>query len=383
MRQFNKSSFLLGVLICASAVTVRAGLIEVLDPDGKTVKDNVVEYRYQESNKYPIRAIVAGSDAKTHVKIIIDDVYYDMKRSSSLKNCYEYDCAVPANTDFVRFCIQVPFDYHSFKDKASKPYTSASYRLHVVSHCVYGLEFNRGSPGCWAIITGRSFLRTDKVFVGDAEAETKLLTPHVLAFLVPSLVPGKSYPLKLVKGNYEASIGKFQVDTTKTPVNQEQIARDLGGKYPIMPKIDFAGSKGDLLISVKTGITDSVILGDIRFNPDVIESVVRLATLEVKSVHSVLGTEIMGRVKEIFSRNTGIKIAEDENGNYIITVRVVIFYGEDIVKVALQIQKNICMQIKRMTRKDVAQVDIILDDVVLKEKVSEEDTKQEESKSKK
>jgi uncharacterized alkaline shock family protein YloU len=379
MRQFNKSSFLLGALICASAVTAHAGLIEVLDSDLKPVKDNVVECRYQESNKYRIRAIVAGSDAKTRVRIIIDDVYYDMRRSGSLENCYEYDCEVPANSNFVRFCIQAPFDYHSFKDKESKPYTSASYRLHVVSHAVYGLEFNRGSPGCWAIITGRSFLRTDKVFVGDAEAETKLLTPHVLAFLVPSLVPGKAYPLKLVKGNYEASIGKFQVDTARTPVNQEQIARDLGGKYPIMPKIDFSGSKGDLLISIKTGITDSVILGDIKFNPEVIESVVRLAALEVKSVRTVIGTEIMGRVKEIFSRNTGIKIAEDENGNYIISVRVVIFYSEDIVKVALQIQKNICMQVKRMTRKDVAQVDIILDDVVLRDKLPEDAAEHEES----
>ena len=110
---------------------------------------------------------------------------------------------------------------------------------------------------------------------------------------------------------------------------------------------------------------DALSLGEIKINHAVIGSIVRLSTLEVKGVCSVGGGIIDG-ITEIFSKkesDRGVKIAEDENGNYVIDVKVILFYGVDIARVALQIQQNICTQVKRMTVKGVARVDIIVDGV--------------------
>ncbi len=105
--------------------------------------------------------------------------------------------------------------------------------------------------------------------------------------------------------------------------------------------------------------------GDIKVNHAVVGSIVRLSALEVQGVYSVGGGIIDG-ITEIFSKresDRGVKISEDEDGRYAINVRVILFYGVDIAKVALQIQQNIRTQIKRMTMKDVASVDIIVDGI--------------------
>jgi uncharacterized alkaline shock family protein YloU len=113
------------------------------------------------------------------------------------------------------------------------------------------------------------------------------------------------------------------------------------------------------------GLGDAPSFGDIKVSHAVVGSIVRLSALEVEGVYSVGGGIIDG-ITEIFSKresDRGVKISEDGDGRYAIDVRVILFYGVDIAKVALQIQQNVRTQIRRMTMKDVASVDIIVDGI--------------------
>ena len=61
-------------------------------------------------------------------------------------------------------------------------------------------------------------------------------------------------------------------------------------------------------------------------------------------------------------------MAEDEAGDYLIEVRVILQFGVELGKVALQIQENINRQVSHMTTKKVAKIDVVIDGVRTDEK---------------
>ena len=106
-------------------------------------------------------------------------------------------------------------------------------------------------------------------------------------------------------------------------------------------------------------------LGEIRINHSVIASIVRIAVSEIEGVHDVGGSLVDG-LAEIFSKketDRGVKVVEDENGNYVIDVRVIMIFGVSLARVALKIQESVGHQVKRMTMKDVAKVNVIIDGI--------------------
>lgn len=108
-----------------------------------------------------------------------------------------------------------------------------------------------------------------------------------------------------------------------------------------------------------------VSFGNVKINHSVVATIVRLAATQVEGVYST-GTSLVEGLTEIFSKKEtekGVRVTEDENGDYIIEVRVVIAFGIELAKVALQIQENVREQVSRMTMKNVRCVDVIIDGV--------------------
>ena len=106
-------------------------------------------------------------------------------------------------------------------------------------------------------------------------------------------------------------------------------------------------------------------LGDIRINHSVVASIVRLAALEVSGVAAVGGGFVDG-IAEIFKSKgdeRGVRVDEDEVGDYRIEVRVILRFGCELAAVAGQIQQRIAEQIEKMTSKNVARVNVIIDGV--------------------
>lgn len=116
---------------------------------------------------------------------------------------------------------------------------------------------------------------------------------------------------------------------------------------------------------IPTVSEDSNTLGEIRINHSVVASIVRLAALEVSGVAAVGGGFVDG-IAEIFSKKgdeRGVRVDEDEVGDYKIEIRVILCFGVELAAVASQIQQRVAQQIEKMTSKSVARVNVIIDGV--------------------
>lgn len=109
---------------------------------------------------------------------------------------------------------------------------------------------------------------------------------------------------------------------------------------------------------------ESSSLGDIKINLSVINNIVRLAALEVPGVVSVSGSFKDG-LAEMFSKEAerGVKVAENEAGEYVVEIHVILKFGVKLDATASRIQQSICSQISNMTSKSCATVTVFIDGV--------------------
>jgi uncharacterized alkaline shock family protein YloU len=117
--------------------------------------------------------------------------------------------------------------------------------------------------------------------------------------------------------------------------------------------------------TIPTVSEDSNSLGDIRINHSVVASIVRLAALEVAGVAAVGGGFVDG-IAEIFSKKgdeRGVRVDEDEVGDYKIEIRVILRFGVELALVGTEIQQRVAGQVEKMTSKSVARVNVIIDGV--------------------
>ncbi len=127
--------------------------------------------------------------------------------------------------------------------------------------------------------------------------------------------------------------------------------------------------------TIPTLSEDSNTLGDIRINHSVVASIVRLAALEVSGVAAVGGGFVDG-IAEIFSKKgdeRGVRVEEDEVGDYRIEIRLVLRFGVELAATASQVQQRIAQQIEKMTSKNVARVNVIIDGVRTDDEVKPDD----------
>ncbi len=127
--------------------------------------------------------------------------------------------------------------------------------------------------------------------------------------------------------------------------------------------------------TIPTMSEESNTLGDIRINHSVVASIVRLAALEVSGVAAVGGGFVDG-IAEIFSKKgdeRGVRVEEDEVGDYRIEIRVILRFGVELAAVATEIQQRIAEQVEKMTSKSVARVNVIIDGVRTDEPKTDED----------
>lgn len=126
--------------------------------------------------------------------------------------------------------------------------------------------------------------------------------------------------------------------------------------------------------SIPTVSEDSNSLGDIRINHSVVASIVRLAALEISGVAAVGGGFVDG-IAEIFSKKgdeRGVRVEEDEVGDYQIEIRVILRFGVELAAVATQMQQRISEQVEKMTSKSVSRVNVVIDGVRTDEEVQKQ-----------
>lgn len=109
---------------------------------------------------------------------------------------------------------------------------------------------------------------------------------------------------------------------------------------------------------------ESSSLGDIKINLSVINNIVRLAALEVPGVVSVSGSFKDG-LAEMFSKEAerGVKVAENEAGEYVIEIHVILKFGVKLDATASRVQQDISEQIQNMTSKNCAAITVYIDGI--------------------
>lgn len=128
--------------------------------------------------------------------------------------------------------------------------------------------------------------------------------------------------------------------------------------------------------TIPTLSEESNTLGDIRINHSVVASIVRLAALEVSGVAAVGGGFVDG-IAEIFSKKgeeRGVRVEEDEVGDYRIEIRLVLRFGVELAVTATQVQQRIASQVEKMTSKSVARVNVVIDGVRTENEAKSEET---------
>jgi uncharacterized alkaline shock family protein YloU len=123
----------------------------------------------------------------------------------------------------------------------------------------------------------------------------------------------------------------------------------------------------DKVFVPRAGDETNCSMGAIRINNDVIANIVRLSALEVDGVVDVGGTSVASCLSKIFGRNrscSGVSVGEDASGNYVIDVQVVLRFGIELAKAALEIQQNVAEKVLEMTMKSVSQVNVTIEKVV-------------------
>ncbi|MCC5834476.1 MAG: Asp23/Gls24 family envelope stress response protein [Opitutales bacterium] len=106
-------------------------------------------------------------------------------------------------------------------------------------------------------------------------------------------------------------------------------------------------------------------LGSISINNEVVANIVALAAREVPGVVSLASGGLKEDIAGFFGskRDGRVSIVEDENGSYVIGVKLILTFGVQLAKVAEEVQIAIRDQVQNMTNKDVSRVNVIVDGI--------------------
>ena len=117
--------------------------------------------------------------------------------------------------------------------------------------------------------------------------------------------------------------------------------------------------------TIETGEDQEGSLGQIKVNHTVVSTIVKMAAINVAGVVAVGGNFVDNFIAQISSKESdkGVRVSEDEAGNYQIEIRVMMEYGVELAKTAETLQMIVAKQVTNMTGKPVAGVDVIIEGV--------------------
>ncbi len=121
--------------------------------------------------------------------------------------------------------------------------------------------------------------------------------------------------------------------------------------------------------TIETGEVTEGSLGEIKVNHTVVSTIVKMAAINVPGVLAVGGNFVENFIAQISSKESdkGVRVSEDEAGNYQIEIRVFMEYGVELAKTAENLQMIVAKQVTNMTGKPVANIDVIIEGVKMAE----------------
>jgi uncharacterized alkaline shock family protein YloU len=108
-------------------------------------------------------------------------------------------------------------------------------------------------------------------------------------------------------------------------------------------------------------------MGEIKINYSVIANIATLSAMQTEGVLAVGKNGLARGIAAFFSKKKstsgGVNVSEDEFGNYVIDIWVILKFGCELAKVAANIQQNVTENITKMATTSVSKVNVVIDGV--------------------
>lgn len=106
-------------------------------------------------------------------------------------------------------------------------------------------------------------------------------------------------------------------------------------------------------------------LGSIHINNEVVATIVAMAAREVPGVVCMASGGIKEDLAGLFGgrKDGSVSISEDDDGTYVIGVKLILSFGVQLAKVAEEVQIAVRDQVENMTNKEVSKVNVIVDGI--------------------
>lgn len=178
---------------------------------------------------------------------------------------YDYDYSMPYGQNEVAYYYVIDYQTVVHNEIRERQLTSDLYTLGIVNRYVQTLESDRAPAGATITVLGRGFTPQDTIYLGTTPADTEFISSNTLAFTVPLLPSGNSYPI-YVKNNTESMLygEEFRIDDSVISTNLQQIHLKTGETTQLILKVDQPAPAGGLVISITTDIPKSVIMDQAR-----------------------------------------------------------------------------------------------------------------------
>jgi hypothetical protein len=178
------------------------------------------------------------------------------------KNLWSCDYKLPQGFDEATYYFQT--SYNIITDSGGNFPRELKSELQVFrleNRYVGNLASYRGPVGVEIAVQGRGFTKYDSITIGEKETSTRYLSENELRFTIPSLPSGIDYAVQLIGGPHGAlDIGNFRIDESILEVIPKSLEIKSGDTNTLLFKIDYEAPEGGLNISVKTDISESVIM---------------------------------------------------------------------------------------------------------------------------
>jgi hypothetical protein len=267
LRQHNRNYF----MITGKKLTTALLTTILLFTTGCGVTLTNLTPRSVNANPSRTYTMSVGVDARNHsidrdtmqMYVVVDGERHPMVPSLVAPNVFEYDYKLPQNQDQARYFYVL--DYHLMDHSQSQARQAVSdlQELNPVNTYVVLMETNRAPVGSLIALSGRGFTPTDKVLIGNVEADTEYQSPTAISFRVPALTAGRDYQVAVSTSGGIHDVGPFRVDASDIQVYPNALRVAVGERAMLVLTVPYAASSGGLDIDITTDIPASVALPSI------------------------------------------------------------------------------------------------------------------------
>ncbi len=211
--------------------------------------------RFPTSDKIPADSVQAF--------IVIDGQRYNMTRSGSSPELWDFDYQLPAGRTSASYYFIFDYSIRSGDKLSPQETTSELQTLAIAGRYVLRPEASRAPVGSRVSVLGAGFTPTDVVYFDYNPTRTVFESPSSLSFFVPVVEPARTYRLTVRGGGKELDVGSFRVDAISFQISPSALTLRTGEQQAVTFTIPTPAPAGGMLVDVTTDVPQSIVMPEV------------------------------------------------------------------------------------------------------------------------